>query len=64
MMRSLWTAASGMTTQQTNVDTISNNLSNMNTIGFKKESAQFKTLLYQTSSLIMFLLLIIKVESR
>ena len=26
MMRSLWTAASGMTTQQTNVDTISNNL--------------------------------------
>lgn len=48
MMRSLWTAASGMTTQQTNVDTISNNLSNMNTIGFKKESAQFKTLLYQT----------------
>ena len=47
-MRALWTAASGMTTQQTNVDTISNNLSNMNTIGFKKESAQFKTLLYQT----------------
>lgn len=48
MMRALWTAASGMTTQQTNVDTISNNLSNMNTVGFKKESAQFKTLLYQT----------------
>lgn len=48
MMRALWTAASGMTTQQTNVDTISNNLSNINTIGYKKESAQFKTLLYQT----------------
>lgn len=48
MMRALWTAASGMTTQQTNVDTISNNLSNINTIGFKKEAAQFKTLLYQT----------------
>jgi len=48
MMRALWTAASGMTTQQTNVDTISNNLSNINTVGFKKESAQFKTLLYQT----------------
>lgn len=47
-MRALWTAASGMTTQQTNVDTISNNLSNINTIGYKKESAQFKTLLYQT----------------
>ncbi|MHB8128750.1 MAG: flagellar basal-body rod protein FlgG [Mobilitalea sp.] len=48
MMRSLWTAASGMITQQTNVDTISNNLANINTTGFKKESAEFKTLLYQT----------------
>ena len=48
MMRSLWTAASGMITQQTNVDTISNNLANINTTGFKKESAQFKSLLYQT----------------
>jgi len=48
MMRSLWTAASGMISQQTNVDTISNNLSNINTVGYKKESAQFKSLLYQT----------------
>ncbi|NLK75580.1 MAG: flagellar basal-body rod protein FlgG [Clostridiales bacterium] len=48
MMRSLWTAASGMTTQQTNVDTISNNLANINTVGYKKETAEFKTLLYQT----------------
>ncbi|HKL98525.1 MAG TPA: flagellar basal-body rod protein FlgG [Mobilitalea sp.] len=48
MMRSLWTAASGMTTQQTNVDTISNNLANINTTGYKKESAGFKSLLYQT----------------
>jgi flagellar basal-body rod protein FlgG len=48
MMRSLWTAASGMTTQQTNVDTISNNLANINTTGFKRESAEFKSLLYQT----------------
>ena len=48
MMRSLWTAASGMHTQQTNVDTISNNLANINTTGYKKESAQFKSLLYQT----------------
>lgn len=47
MMRALWTAASGMTSQQTNVDTISNNLANVNTVGFKKEAAQFKTLLYQ-----------------
>ncbi|WP_310601946.1 flagellar hook-basal body protein [Anaerosporobacter sp.] len=48
MMRSLWTAASGMISQQTNVDTIANNLANVNTVGYKKESAEFKTLLYQT----------------
>jgi flagellar basal-body rod protein FlgG, Gram-negative bacteria/flagellar basal-body rod protein FlgF len=48
MMRSLWTAASGMTSQQTNVDIISNNLANINTTGYKKEAAQFKSLLYQT----------------
>ena len=48
MMRALWTAASGMTSQQTNVDVIANNLSNVNTIGYKSESAQFKSLLYQT----------------
>ena len=48
MMRALWTAASGMVSQQTNVDVIANNLSNVNTIGFKKERAQFKSLLYQT----------------
>ena len=48
MVRALWTAASGMTAQQTNVDVISNNLANVNTVGFKSESAQFKTLLYQT----------------
>lgn len=48
MVRSLWTAASGMAAQQTYVDTISNNLSNVNTVGFKKEQAEFKSLLYQT----------------
>ncbi|HHT88287.1 MAG TPA: flagellar basal-body rod protein FlgG [Clostridiales bacterium] len=48
MMRSLWTAASGMTTQQTNVDVISNNLANINTTGYKKETAEFKSLFYQT----------------
>lgn len=47
-MRALWTAASGMIAQQKSVDTISNNISNLNTTGYKKESAQFKTLLYQT----------------
>ena len=48
MMRSLWTAASGMISQQTNVDTISNNIANVNTTGYKKETAEFKSLLYQT----------------
>ena len=48
MIRSLWTAASGMITQQTNVDTISNNLANVNTVGYKRETAEFKSLLYQT----------------
>jgi len=47
MMRSLWTAASGMIAQQNNVDTIANNLSNVNTIGYKTETAEFKSLLYQ-----------------
>ena len=48
MMRSLWTAASGMIAQQTNLDTISNNLSNINTTGYKTEAVNFKSLLYQT----------------
>ena len=48
MMRSLWTAASGMKAQQTNVDTIANNISNVNTVGYKTQSTQFKSLLYQT----------------
>ncbi|MBQ9764907.1 MAG: flagellar basal-body rod protein FlgG [Lachnospiraceae bacterium] len=48
MMRSLWTAASGMKTQQTNVDVISNNLANVNTTAYKAETAEFKSLLYQT----------------
>lgn len=47
-MRSLWTAASGMIAQQTNVDTISNNLANVNTSGYKRETVEFKSLLYQT----------------
>lgn len=48
MLRSLWTAASGMITQQINVDTISNNLANINTTGYKKQNAEFESLLYQT----------------
>ncbi|MBQ1547538.1 MAG: flagellar hook-basal body protein [Lachnospiraceae bacterium] len=48
MMRSLWTAASGMKGQQTAVDTIANNLANVNTNGYKTQNTQFKSLLYQT----------------
>lgn len=47
MMRSLWTAASGMRAQQVNVDTISNNVANVNTVGYKTQEASFKSLLYQ-----------------
>ncbi|MCI7130783.1 MAG: flagellar hook-basal body protein [Lachnospiraceae bacterium] len=48
MMRALWSAASGMLAQQTNVDTIANNLANVNTTGYRSEKAEFKSLLYQT----------------
>lgn len=48
MMRALYTAATGMRAEQTNVDTIANNLSNVNTTGFKGERTEFKSLLYQT----------------
>lgn len=48
MQRALWTAASGMVAQQLNIDTIANNLANVNTTGFKKSRARFQDLLYQT----------------
>lgn len=48
MVRSLWSAATGMKAQQTAVDTIANNLANVNTVGYKTEKAEFKSLLYQT----------------
>ena len=47
MVRSLWTAATGMIAQQTNVDTIANNLANVNTTGYKTQVNEFKSLLYQ-----------------
>ena len=47
MMRALWTGASGMISQQTNVDNISHNLSNVNTAGYKKMTTEFQSLLYQ-----------------
>ena len=46
-MRALRTAASGMAAQQLNVEVISNNIANMNTVGFKKQRAEFQDLLYQ-----------------
>ena len=45
MMRALYTAATGMRAEQTNVDTIANNLSNVNTTGFKGQRTEFKSLL-------------------
>ncbi|HHV59640.1 MAG TPA: flagellar basal-body rod protein FlgG [Clostridiaceae bacterium] len=48
MMRALWTASTGMIAQQFNVDVISNNLANVNTVSYKKNKAEFKDLLYQT----------------
>jgi flagellar basal-body rod protein FlgG len=48
MIRALYSAGSGMNAQQTNVDNIAHNLSNANTVGFKRRRAQFEDLLYQT----------------
>jgi len=48
MVRSLWTGATGMIAQQTNLDTIANNLANVNTTGYKTQVNEFKNLLYQT----------------
>src|SRR3954470_17264023 len=46
-MRALRIAATGMAAQQLNVEVISNNIANMNTVGFKRQRAEFKDLLYQ-----------------
>jgi flagellar basal-body rod protein FlgG len=48
MLRALYSAASGMTAQEINVDNIAHNLANANTAGFKMRRAQFQDLLYQT----------------
>lgn len=47
MFRSLHVAATGMTAQETKLDSIANNLANANTTGFKKQDAEFEDLLYQ-----------------
>lgn len=48
MMRALSTAGAGMIAQQQNLDTISNNLANVNTTAFKQMRAEFQDLMYQT----------------
>ena len=48
MIRSLWTASTGMAAQQLQLVVISNNLANVNTNGFKKSRVDFQDLIYQT----------------
>ena len=47
MVRSLYTAASGMMAQQLNLDNIANNLANSSTAGFRRRRLQFQDLIYQ-----------------
>jgi flagellar basal-body rod protein FlgG len=47
MIRALYTAASGMSAQQTNLDTIANNLANSATTGFHQRQVQFEDMIYQ-----------------
>lgn len=48
MMRSLWSAASGMKAEQTNMDIVAHNIANVNSYGNKKVRAEFQDLIYQT----------------
>ena len=50
MIRSLFTAATGMSAQQFEQDVVANNLANVNTVGFKKSRANFQDLMYQIYS--------------
>jgi flagellar basal-body rod protein FlgG len=50
MIRSLFTAATGMSAQQIEQDVVANNLANANTVGFKKSRANFQDLMYQIYS--------------
>jgi len=47
MILSLYSSATGMDAQQVNLDTISNNIANVNTSGFKRSKVEFQDLLYQ-----------------
>src|ERR1700683_3833396 len=46
MLRALYSAATGLESQQLNLDVISNNLANVNTTGYKKSNIEFEDLLY------------------
>lgn len=48
MIRSLWSAATGMSAQQIQTDVVANNLANSSTTGFKKSKASFEDLIYKT----------------
>lgn len=48
MLRALNTSATGMAAQETNVNTISNNIANVNTNGYKRQRTEFEDLLYET----------------
>lgn len=50
MMRSLYSAVSGLKTHQTKMDVIGNNISNVNTVAFKSSSVTFSSIMYQTLS--------------
>jgi flagellar basal-body rod protein FlgG len=52
MIRALYTAATGMNAQEINVATISNNIANVNSTGYKKSRAEFQDLLYQNLRLV------------
>ncbi len=48
MLRALNTSATGMASQEANINTVANNVANVNTVGFKKGRAEFEDLLYET----------------
>ena len=50
MMRALYSGVSGLKTHQTKMDVIGNNISNVNTVGFKASSTTFSDIMYQTTS--------------
>lgn len=50
MMRALYSSVAGLKTHQTKMDVIGNNISNVNTVGFKSSRVTFSTMMYQTTS--------------